>query len=486
MNNTKKILRELYRIDPSLKTHEKELVTLISQMMDYKTDFKADPDFVRELKKQLFGEPKKSNLLSHISLIFMNKKHIFVGALASLAIVLVVGAYGLGSGALDFTSSKSNGFSALFNPGQIVQKEAGAFGSLALGNVDPSSARMFGGGGFAQGDVENTSMIIAPIRYTYSYVGEEFEVSNNTSPVFRRVVGSTASKQIAQILKNSATGLLNLNSFGNLSAETISLFDDEYRINLDIINAQASIHTNYNNKPDVYREAQPSDMLSNEELIAIAHEFLKQRGISVDSYAEPVVDMQWKRDAQTQKKLDPNYVEYTPNMINVVYPFKLDQNIAYNYSGTPEGMNVSVDILAKRVESVFNILAASFESSEYQLETNVDVLKKFASQGGINTYPWYDKNAELREVKLGTPTIVYVQHYMPTEDASGSREMYVPALQFPVVNSSEITPFYHSQVVTIPLLKDILDLAENEKNQEPIDPPVYIMEDAGSVLRSEN
>jgi len=482
------ILEELYAIDPALRQHEPELEKVILNMLAHKPDVHVDRQFAEHLRERLMttqhSKEQHKTYSSFLSKLFMNKLPVMVGTGAVLSLFLVVGVYQYN--ALQQPPLSGGSMASLFSPAEIVQKKPGAFGSLAAnfdaGGVPEAASlnvRQFGGGGVTQQDMtigtgETSKMIIAPIAYTYKYVGDPIVVGDSSLPVYRRITADIAARTLGQQLKHAGAGLLDLGSFGDLSAENLTFYDKDYRITLDLVNAQASIYSNYMNRPDVYREAKQSDVLPESELIRIANEFLQKHGIRTSGYGAPVVDMQWKKDLEQRKLSDPESVEYVPTVINVVYPFALENSVAHDYNGTPEGMRVGVDILSKRVDSVSNLLAGGFESSRYSVETNNGTLKKFAEQGGLFSNPWYSEDMEVQELQLGTPTLVYVQHYLAEEISSGSREVFVPALQFPVMNVPAEGPFFHSRIVTIPIVQEIIDRAGKEQ-PIPTEPPVHIL-----------
>lgn len=65
--NMNKILKEIYKIDPTMKKHEAKLKKLLSKMLESKPDIKISKDFVRALQTQLMAKasknPQKEKLL---------------------------------------------------------------------------------------------------------------------------------------------------------------------------------------------------------------------------------------------------------------------------------------------------------------------------------------------------------------------------------------------------------------------------------------
>lgn len=479
-------LLELYIMDPSLREHETQLIELISRMLQEKPDVKVDETFVSELRMRLVGESIQSH--SFLSRFFMNHNvPAMIGAGAALSLLLVVGIYQFTANGL---SNKTPGGSiaSLFQPNEIIQKKAGAFGNLALGTFQgipeergsaaTSQVIGFGGGNALSSQDVTSRMIIAPVSYTYTYVGEPINISEQTMPVYKRLASDLASESLANRLKDAGAGMIDLSTFQNLHVQTVSLKNDRYNIQLDIEQARASIFSQYRNEPGVVEEVSLSDVPSEEALIAIANTFLQTHDIDTRAYADPVVDMQWK-EQQRRIAYNPDVKGTAPPIITVIYPYALGNTHASNYNGVPEGMQVNIHIARDKVESVWNILAGNFESSQYAVETDQEKMNKFIVQGGLYT-PWQQDDAALRQaqdkkqLELGTPTVVYVQHHLPGSNGGDSQEVFIPALQFPVMNKPTEGPFYHSGIVTIPLVKDILDEAGRDRPM-PTEPPVTIM-----------
>jgi hypothetical protein len=445
-------------------------------MLEHRPDLAIDTAFVDDLRIRLVGERQKTffsftNIFNTMS--NKNRAPLWVGAGAMVILVVAFGAYGLRTG-----SSPSSSFASLFTPSEIVELKSDAFGKLALGesganNQESASSAPrtqdaivgLGGGG---GGVDS-KMIFVPVYYTYKYVGDPIELSENSYAVYKRNPVDLASQTLGNQLKHAGSGLLDLSSFGELRAENISLNTGEYTITLDTANGLASLYKRYDSSGYNPREARESDILPEGELINIANDFLSAHGINISIYAEPVVDIEWKRNMEENADSNPEAVKFIPHVMSVIYPFALGDVTASNYGGAPEGMRVDVDIISKKVSGVSNLLTGGFSSSQYSIETDSDTLLKFAEQGGINNYPWYDDSAKAEELELGTPQLVYVNHYVPEQG-----ELYIPALQFPVVSKPQTGPNYYSKVVTIPLVQDIINNAI--ETPMPTEPPVSIMQ----------
>ena len=138
-----KILSELYLLDPSLKEHEAELIDLIQQMSDLKSETKFDKRFAARLKREIL---QKNNVYK-INFNFMNKKIYFVASSAAvLGIVIIF--IGLN---YDFSKKGNQGLSKLDNNYQVINNDKaskqvafvklkdGAYGSLASLNTAGNS-----------------------------------------------------------------------------------------------------------------------------------------------------------------------------------------------------------------------------------------------------------------------------------------------------------------------------------------------------------
>ncbi|MFH1325936.1 MAG: hypothetical protein ABIH48_00515 [Candidatus Falkowbacteria bacterium] len=483
--NTKQILADLYAIDESFREHEPELVKIINKLLVSKPDTKFDKKFAHKLRAELFQQKKvevKQNFIINLTNMFNTKQYSYAGAgVAVIVLSIIVWQYsGLGGNKLAFNQN-------------ITKVGDQAFGSLVnihddgasqLGREEAMNLGIGAGGGGGDGIAMSESAVadgkmIMPNPYSFSYKfiyeGDELSINEEEMAVLKRVKEKNISSALAQGLKNFDFGDINLNKFSNLSLQSISLAEEKdfgYAVHINPLEGMISINENYtywqNHRP-VCRdqkcyEAQrlkPVDIPADQELINIVAKFLKEKNINIKNYGEPEVRKDWLLNAR------PGAEMYVPDMVSVVYPLIISDKKVYEEGGQVAGMNISVDVHLKRATNM-NYMTQNYESSNYKTEIDTARILKFAEQGGrySNRYfaPTPDSGqAEIKELKIGTPTLSYVKIWQFNEDKRENIELLVPAFVFPILEKPEGVYFWQENIV-IPIIKELLDEADKQNN----------------------
>lgn len=295
MNNTQKefsekVLQDLLALDPSLKSHEKELKKIIQEIIKLKPSAKLDENFKQSLRtellqraKELKSEVKHKNQNNSflINLFTMNK---FTSALAG-ALVMALFAIPL---TYHFTSNQpSVGNQTYFaenneddsnesetylasSDGEITKLKDNAFGSLASDqdSHDPtsSSARGLGGGGVmmtakdapAQKNIttneeatlekvnvntlleaEKAPMPVGkgvadimpypheePNTITLAYTGEPISLSEEKVTVLKKST-KNSSISASSLVKDLGFGVIDTSKFNNPKIQNISFSEDK-------------------------------------------------------------------------------------------------------------------------------------------------------------------------------------------------------------------------------------------------------------------
>lgn len=468
------ILEDLYTLDPTLRTHEAEVRRAVELLLQSQPDITVNKKFVSDLRARLMAEPGAIRPSFFSTFLFsMKRPYVALGGAALVALV-AISAFQL----TQFSgNSSTNSYARLFAVGDIKTLSESAFGNLGTGAgalAGRSAEMAMGGfGGGAGGDAaKNMVMPYPEVRYVYRYTGDALPVhTESTMPVYRRTVPAAAASTIGNIMKTAGGGLMDLNTFKSLKAQSVTLYEDgdkAYAVTIDFFDGRASINPHW---PEWQLEQtgplpsiKESDIPADDRLISIANAFLRARGIDTSKYAAPQVDKSWK---QYQPMMERTGEEvYIPDVHTIVYPYKLDANTASNWAGQAEGMRVSVEVRNNRVQSVWNILAGSWERSIYAIETNGDRLKQLAEQGGAYGGGWYgSKDAKEVVIELGTPEIVYTD-YRLNDDGKGGTELYIPAYRFPIKNKPAEAP-YMGEYLLVPLPKQVLDSIEKQRAEQP-------------------
>ena len=215
-SNIKKILDDLYAIDPKLKPYERQLITMIEKLLASRPDTKFNKRFAQQLRAEILkqigpaAEPSPTNFFNRFNA--MHKlAYTFGGVLVAIIVIVPLLYLGGFFTAKPFTESPTAALLS-FAP-QITAVGDQAFGSLqaevaANDNSAAPTAKLaagtagFGGGGFATQEaaadsgsgttgrdmaVVSPSMILPPgpfIQYRYVYTGESLQLSDAELPVF--------------------------------------------------------------------------------------------------------------------------------------------------------------------------------------------------------------------------------------------------------------------------------------------------------------
>lgn len=521
MTNTElnNILAELYRLEPGLREHEPGLRRLIAKMSDLKPDTRFDPAFAARLKAQLAAEAQKNNSPSShekmFNLNFMDKKIYFAaGSLAVVAVVVLMATALINP---PLKRSVSNDLSTR----SINRLSANAFGSLAalsansMTNAANQSAPLgLGGVGTESGalaartqnsggdtgvtavspvatDMAPAKMIAPYYAYKYVYKGD-LNLEETEGAVYRRIKGDGQSgRALAGLLQGMSIPGLDLSTFSNLRATSLSLVEDRdngLMINLDLNEDNINISENWEKWRIPERDncgndqscwdrwrLQESDIPADDQLIAMANEFLGQHNISRDNYGAPQVDNAWRQIyAQSTDKV--NF--YVPEYASVIYPLLIDGEPVRDQSGSFTGLRVSINLLKNAADGLSGLTPYRYDSSPYQLETSAENILEAASNGGWNR-GWYGGTEEIRTLELGTPERSYVQIWRYTDNRND--ELLVPALVFPVLNPP--TEWYYGpRYVVVPLVKEMLDELNKQPDNMPmpVDNPIIMTREAAS------
>ena len=174
----------------------------------------------------------------------------------------------------------------------------------------------------------------------------------------------------------------------------------------------------------------------------------------------------WKIYYELSKKQG---YDYLPEMINVIYPLKINDEVVLDESGNKTGLTAGVDIRNKRVSGVWELSAQNYQASMYDAVTDSQKIMEIAERGGI--YGYYgpecatppsapdgrevpqNSTCKIVEIELGTPDIQLVK--MWSYKNNESQELLIPSLVFPVLNAPQ--EMAYKKAVIVSLIKEILD-----------------------------
>lgn len=539
MNNNhlekiEKLLAEIYRLDPDLRSHEPKIKILLTDMLAIKPDTELNQAFVTRLKAELMteaakeqaailndrtpvAEQSKYNLINYlINLNPMNKKiYLTLGSVAVLGLIMIAGA--------NIIKTNTPGTDKLLTFGskiadqEINRLATGAFGSLA--GLNPVSdgaafgqagAMGLGGDRMAVSDLATNAteaqaplasrpaaevgamdMAILPMPvygFKYAYQGERLELTEASGEVFRRLKGDgPLARSGRNLLGNFRLPLINLGDFRNPAVTHVSLAEERDQgllINVDFREEQIYISENWEKWRIPEREncgpdpacwerwrLKPSDVPADNELIAMADRFLATYSIDLTNYDRPrVIDNQWREIYARTNDLSSLYI---PEYATVIYPLIINGETAYDQGGGYHGLRVNINLFKKAASGLSGLQPYRYETSNYELETDFSQIIAAAEKGGWNRGYWGGDSERIME--LGSPKKIYVQFWRYQDGRSD--ELLVPALAFPILNPLP-DMYYGPTTITVPLVKEML--AELNSWTDP----VFIMKDGagGGVM----
>ena len=331
-----------------------------------------------------------------------------------------------------------------------------------------------GMGGFG-GDIGIMPVFEYP-SFSYVYEGDdltELVAGLDKVDVYKRVKNEDNNSKLLNFITNSNSSLINLKKFDN-STSKLSYFsiNEEkefgYVLSFDSSSGGISLYQNWQYWPQLANECRDeacfaryrfnySDLISNEEAILIAENFLNDFGIDRNAYGEAVVNYNFHQiyEASTNKT-----ELYVPEETTIIFPILVDGKEVKDESGQAYGLYVNVNSRHKKVSGLNNLLPNRYEVSAYEAFNDAAEIKKLAEQGGLNFYKDAYATKEI-QVYLGTPTLILSRQFQYGESYGYSSELFVPALSFPVLRLSEETEFFYQKNVVIPLVKDLI----NQNNQ---------------------
>lgn len=486
-NSLDTLLAELYALDPSLVTREKELRQILEKVLESKPNVPIDEQFVSRLRSELLQKETKQN---PFTLFFssMKQSRMYVGA-GALAIVVVAIGLALNNNKTLLSTESSVSYQA--DSAQIALLGKSAFGALTSDSKNNTpfngvvSGRGGGGGGssVAQPTVATDAQKMiapAPYQYSFTYKGDPITITENTLPVYRRV-GGQSGENISSLLRNKNFGI-DLTRFGNVRPQSLYLLQnggDNYSISVDFIEGKITVNPQYdkwypvqcdtngvcNNPPQLALNDVPND----EKIISVANNFLKNYGVDTSLYGTPKVDSSWKQGMAIMESTQPQYV---PDVIGVIYPISIDGKEIFEMSGEPFGMHVNVDIRKMKAQGVWNLNVEKYEASPYEVETDVSKIIALAERGALGGN-WYGASTQNVKLDIGTPERVSIPYYRYDAQKQTNQELYIPALRFPVMNPPSDQPYFQKYVV-VPLVKEILKDYENINQPIPVDSPILL------------
>lgn len=469
------ILKDLYELDPSLKEKEGELKDIINNLLVSQSAVSYDENFQTKLKEIILKKINESstqksstwqNIFS-IKTLAMGSSLLLVIAIAGLTFLKKNNVPGsILDNQVAIQEISSNAFGDLINiPSNVNQPLSAQDSSLSYNAREAVKVEGRGGDAYVGMDFPN--------QFILSYKGQPLTLNENQVNVLRRIkemkIGSLDN------LVSSNSNLINISSFPKANLQSFVLSQDEpfgFNINVNTQEGTISIDqnwpkwnpncTNYG-CPDE-KPLEKKDIPRDEELIAIADNFIKEHGINMGNFGKGEVNKEWQRFTPETSSIIP----YFPDTMTITYPRKIQNKTVYNlYGGNKDGLMANINIRHKRVSGLYGLSTQRYESSTYEAETDFNYLVKIA-EGGTNRNNYYptpmgdvkifdapetNKENESKKVNIGldTPTLELVRydHYKDYQ----TQELLVPALVFPIIDAEKNN--YPQKNIVVPIIKGL-------------------------------
>jgi len=507
------ILSDLYIIDPSLRQYETKLIKIINKLLESRPDTKFDTKFVKKLRAELLTNavklkkeisPINTPFWPILNLNFM-KKYSFAAFSLIIVALLATSTY--------FYFGRSKNIDLAFGNLKIEESSQAAFGSLASSEdqiaatgdttFKGSNAAAIGRGGGGGGGAPSERGMPTPnfLTYSYTYIGDEFSVSQEKMSVYKKIKQLVGDKSISSFLNKFKLDLLDLNNFSSLNLSNLNLLEDKefgYGIYINLDEGLVSVNQNWNKWPRPETQCSQirnpeenqkcfednrikiEDMSADEELIAIAQKFLTDRGISLDNYGQPTVQDVWRKSYELSED-KANY--YIPESLPIIFPLVVNGQTVFDQSGFPAGLNVEINIRYKKVAGIYALSALKYASSDYEVETDSQEIINLAERGGIFNYGGYPGEEKEVEINLGTPILSLMMYYKYDYATGQNVELLVPAYLFPILNQPADYYFYKKYVV-VPIEKTIFNEWKNNLGGENIPQPEPLIKENVSDIES--
>lgn len=514
MTSIDELLDDILAADPSLAPERESLRLIVTKMVAARDAITVDENFLFTLKQKLLHMPeqKTSRVPQVLGYLF--------SAAAGGALVFMLGVPFLYNSIMNGNPLSDFGMKRLVGNISIESMKPGAFGSLsggdAMGAADmmsdaPSllssiapeiSARPQSGGGMGMGmtvansadeeakmmadyAVTDDAMMIAPYPgedwwtptyYRYTYDGD-LALDDESGLVYRR--GSLPGD--ANGLTTANFGPVDLGAFPGLEVTYFGASQgddgDGYNVNVDFASGSVSINQNYNYWTRSYEEGRGlSSVPSEEEIIAMANDFLNEYNVDLSSYGDPIVNEQaYIALAEAVRIADP----YAGSWMTVTYPLVVDGKPVLNSEGSGYGIDVSINLMLGEVSGVNINIPTDLASSSYDLTTDEAVVNRMLERGGLYGYLPSDEEilntgAKVIDITVGSPTEVLVPHW--TYDNNVSQMLLVPALSFPILNVPD-DAYVYSNAIVIPLAEEIINSYQEPRYDiMPVEPAVLYNE----------
>ena len=431
---TKKLLDELYDLEPLLKERESEITEIIETMLTKRPIIKIDESWKKKVKEEILStftqkEREKVWNIRFWSWFFPLTTTVF---------------------ALLF-------FSTLVP--SLFHWERGGMNSPGLMTVERKESKQW------QQDATITPMMtisrtmMAPsegVQYHYVYTGS-LDIVPRKLPVYEKKSSSFDTNELETYILWSSLEELDIHALKNAHITTLTLVEDRpfgYMLTIDFLWGNISLYQNYEKWPQPkcnqdWCEAQKAltltDISNEKKILSISDVFLEKYGIKGMKYGSGFIDYSWKNQNENM----------IPEILTILYPVLLDDMMIYEENGIPRWITLTYDVRNGIISGLSGLEKSSVQRIESPIISDTRELQTMISQGG--QYVEYREETwdrKIIDITLGTPTIAYM-HISRTSSSGSLREYYIPSLVFRVIDIPKDTNI--SDTIIIPLVSEFLE-----------------------------
>ena len=478
----KKILQELYAIEPDLAPHERELKKIILKLVADKPQVEINEAFKNELRQEILRQASSLRPLPDEDSRGFSLTRLFT--VRSLSFTLGGVALVIASLAVYLNLFGHKPATSVLTDGLTIDKlSANAFGvlpsqELILGSERggaSNDSQGLGGDGTATSSSGVTETQPAPAVDMIGGVNYKFIYSGSINPpaeqleVLKRLTGQGVKLATTDLAEVISQGLADIGSFSGSEIQSVSLTQETdygYQIDVNFDTGTIAISELWNrwyqtgdstaeyclDLANCTREQLAEvDVPDDDTLLELAGDFLTEHGVNLDNYGQPQVQNQWR---ETVEALKFGLTGYIPETVQVLYPLRIGDKTVYTVDGSPNGLYVVINLRQKKVSNVSGLAVQHYESSLYKTTQDTEQIKSLVEQGGL--YANYaSPNAEKTvELGLGNPSVQFVS--LSRSDEGGYQEYLVPAYVFPIVKVPEGEQYWQKNVVA-PLVEEFYD-----------------------------
>lgn len=447
------ILKEIYKLDPSLEKNQKQISKLLDEMIKNKPNIGKNAKFQKELIKELIEYSRNLNTNNNsFNNKIMQKIALILSGGILAALLILPNANNKPATQEIAMNQKSVSFDT-----SISEDDGEAF-SLEISDSETtesmdesmlSSKAGFGGGGVANMDmaVEPRIMPRPNQNYDYVYSGEEVLLENNKLSVLKKDEQSM-KVSYQELISNFSLDDIDLSKFEQMNIANLTLSEDKeygYQININFENGNININKNWQKWPQEKAPSLNKEDVNEEEILKIANDFIKDYKIDLSNYGAPEM-------AENMEIILAR--SYIPSYYQVVFPLLIDGKKVMSSWGNVTGVRVSVDLNNKKVSELYGIQAQSYTKKSTAGVSDFAAVKKVIEKSGESGFSFEDPE-DKENVQLQTPEFVWMEY---SSYSKNTHHLYlVPALSFSAIYPEEAPDYLKQQKTVVPLVKEMLD-----------------------------